>query len=319
LNERHLVVLQSVASQDSVTDDELAALSELAPEVLDKVLDQLQARGLIVREDNSSTLTDLGRDALARLNPLLRRVGLGDIDVGEGLGRFTDDARRVIAYAREQLGPEDGRHIEPEQLLLGVLRAEGTLAHDVLAVCGVTLAGARREVASLLVTVANGGDRIGMFGARAVTCLKRAMHQALSDAVKQITPEHILLAILGGPDGVWPQLVYDLEIDPQAVYGMITAAISDPESWPDIRQRMIRRRLEQLDALLLANEAREDVVRAIADARTDERASAAVSELLGIDRHTAAYVVRQPLSRFTALRIEETQLARRALSDRVGG
>lgn len=43
-------------------------------------------------------------------------------------GKFTEDARRAVFFARYEASQRGNSHIEPEHLLLGVLRARGAIA-----------------------------------------------------------------------------------------------------------------------------------------------------------------------------------------------
>jgi ATP-dependent Clp protease ATP-binding subunit ClpC len=63
--------------------------------------------------------------------------------------RYTEQARRVLFFARYEASQLGSISIETEHLLLGLLREESSLAGSVLRENGFELAGLRNEISAL--------------------------------------------------------------------------------------------------------------------------------------------------------------------------
>ena len=130
-------------------------------------------------------------------------------------------ARLSFHFAREESKKLGHAAIDPEHLLLGLLRVKGT-ASRVLAGAGVTLDGARRLTEEL----AGRGTR--MSGESAVTprtdrVMARAGLEAERSGSRRIRTEHILLAIIGEGDGTAYRVLADLT-EPEVVRRRLEAA-----------------------------------------------------------------------------------------------
>lgn len=60
---------------------------------------------------------------------------------------LAQDTKKILAHAHEESQGRGHRHLGPEHLLAGLLRAEGSLAAQVLRGCGLTLEAARENLA----------------------------------------------------------------------------------------------------------------------------------------------------------------------------
>jgi ATP-dependent Clp protease ATP-binding subunit ClpA len=151
-------------------------------------------------------------------------------------GRFTRDSRAVLAAAATEAGRRGDRRIGTEHLLLGLLHGPDLLPIRAL---GINLGSARRaldeldRIALAEIMVRISGIRFDplpatrrrlpwTYGAQAV--VKRASD--LSDCSVQLTPKHLLLAILAveRPD-LTSSLLDHLQIDRALVRARL--AISD--------------------------------------------------------------------------------------------
>lgn len=127
--------------------------------------------------------------------------------------RFTDTARRVVVYAKEEALLLDHDHIGTEHLLLGLLRDDTETAVQVLTSLGAALAPAR----ALVEEMAGRGDqgRTGdiPFTARAKKVLELSLREALQLGHNYIGSEHILLGLVREGQGVGAQILKRLDID----------------------------------------------------------------------------------------------------------
>ena len=75
--------------------------------------------------------------------------------------RFTEPARLVVVFAQEEARTLNHNYIGAEQLLLGLLRQEDTLAARALALLDVALEQVRAQVAQI---VGQGDEVSGLWG-----------------------------------------------------------------------------------------------------------------------------------------------------------
>lgn len=114
--------------------------------------------------------------------------------------RCTEEARLSLFYARLTVEKTGGTAIEPEHLLLGILRAAPAVVR------GIGLdAGAATGLVQQLKEVLKQGTRVENvallpFSPRLKAVMEQAGKEAARFAEERITPEHLLLAclILGG-------------------------------------------------------------------------------------------------------------------------
>jgi ATP-dependent Clp protease ATP-binding subunit ClpC len=177
--------------------------------------------------------------------------------------RFTDTARRVVVYAKEEALLLDHDHIGTEHILLGLLRDDTETAVQVLTSLGVGLASARAQVEQ---TAGRGtaGD-IGdiPFTPRAKKVLELSLREALQLGHNYIGGEHILLGLLREGSGRGAQVLRDLGVDFEQLRRGVLAVLrsrQQPRSAPGIfasggssvesRLTAIEDRLERIERLL---------------------------------------------------------------------
>lgn len=115
--------------------------------------------------------------------------------------RYTEAARRALFFARYELSALGGATIQPEHLLLGLLRDSKTKAGAMLSECSVPLADLRQQ----LEAHAGGGDRFATsievpFSPSAKRVLNFAAEEADRLLHYAIEPHHLLLALMREPD-----------------------------------------------------------------------------------------------------------------------
>ena len=116
--------------------------------------------------------------------------------------KFTADSRRALAFAQEEAQLLQHNYIGTEHLLLGLLRANWTMAAQVLHRLGIDLDKTRIAVESII----GRGDRIvlGEIGLtpRAKKVIALAIDEASSLGHSAIGTEHILLGIIREGEGI---------------------------------------------------------------------------------------------------------------------
>jgi ATP-dependent Clp protease ATP-binding subunit ClpC len=105
------------------------------------------------------------------------------------LERFSDDARQVILYAQEECRQLGHDSLGVEHLLLGVARTDPTLLR-------VNAEDVRAHVVERLGTSTQQVEGSVPFTAGAKGALERSLTGALQQGGRQITPEHLLMALL---------------------------------------------------------------------------------------------------------------------------
>jgi ATP-dependent Clp protease ATP-binding subunit ClpC len=119
------------------------------------------------------------------------------------LERFSEGARRVLFFARYELGAHGGRTIEPEHILLGLLRESKGLLGRLLVDSNVPLMELRQEIEQH-------AERDGRFPTSVevpfADAAKRLLYLAAEEADRllhpSIEPPHLLLALLRDNDPI---------------------------------------------------------------------------------------------------------------------
>jgi ATP-dependent Clp protease ATP-binding subunit ClpC len=131
--------------------------------------------------------------------------------------RFTDTARRVVVYAKEEALLLDHDYIGTEHILLGLLRDDTETAVQVLTSLGAALGPARTQVEDLAGRgrQAPAGDI--PFTPSAKKVLELSLREALQLGHNYIGSEHILLGLVreGGDGGV--EVLKRLDVDTEKV------------------------------------------------------------------------------------------------------
>lgn len=138
------------------------------------------------------------------------------------MNKYDTNARLVFHFAREEAEKLGRFGVDPEHLLLGLLRAGGA-ANRTLSEAGVTLDEARRVTRELV------GQGAGIGGNVAVTprterVTELAGLEAERLGSKRVRTEHILLAILGEGNGTAYRVLAGLT-EPEAVRRRLEAAL----------------------------------------------------------------------------------------------
>ncbi|WP_354670958.1 Clp protease N-terminal domain-containing protein [Actinomadura sp. DC4] len=174
--------------------------------------------------------------------------------------RFTDTARRVVVYAKEEALLLDHDHIGTEHILLGLLRDDTETAVNVLTSLGAGLAPARTQVEEMVGRGQPGDPGDIPFTPRAKKVLELSLREALQLGHNYIGSEHILLGLLREGSGGGAQVLRGLDVDFDELRGGILAVLRSRQqprsvfasggSSLESRLTAIEDRLERIERLL---------------------------------------------------------------------
>src|SRR3984957_3824426 len=116
--------------------------------------------------------------------------------------RFTNRARHVVVLAQEEARRLDHNYIGTEHILLGLLGEPESIGGQALSKFGITLDGARDEVAAVVGRGKKAPSGHIPFTPRAKKTLELALREALQLHHNYIGTEHILLGVIREGDGV---------------------------------------------------------------------------------------------------------------------
>lgn len=148
--------------------------------------------------------------------------------------RFTDRARKVMQLAKDEARRLNHAQIEPEHILLGLVKEGSGVAANVLGDLGVDLKILRREVEALVET----GETAVEDGPlpltpRAKNCLTATLEEAKQLSHNYVGTEHLLLGLLHEREGaivqVWTKLKVSIEQVRDAVLKLLEPTNAKPE------------------------------------------------------------------------------------------
>jgi len=165
--------------------------------------------------------------------------------------RFTEPARQVVVLAQDEARELKHNYIGTEHVLLGLLREEAGLGARALTSLGVTLDGARAQVAQIV----GHGDEVTPgqipFTPRAKKVLELSLREALSLGHRYIGTEHLLLGIARENDGVASRILLDFGADGETIRDQVVGMLSGPGRRPARPVSRRSRRRFPYEALLL--------------------------------------------------------------------
>jgi ATP-dependent Clp protease ATP-binding subunit ClpA len=140
----------------------------------------------------------------------------------DGQLRASDQVRFVVGHASAEARALGATAVEPEHLLLGILRSGEPRAAAALAAAGVTLENARREVA------------IGHWappqpaGTATRNVLARSVRFARRDRAEHVEVEHILRGVLEAMDGSPGNPLARLKVPVRGILDALEADTAEP-------------------------------------------------------------------------------------------
>ncbi len=146
--------------------------------------------------------------------------------------RFTETAIQVILLAQEECRRVGHNFVGSEQILIGLILEDTSLAATVLKELGLTLSSARGEVEKI---VGRGAGFVGAeipFTPKAKQILEQAIKEAGQLSQDYIGPEHLLLALTQDSEGVAAKILQNLGIDQTQVRTQVIRASSEVAAVP---------------------------------------------------------------------------------------
>lgn len=151
---------------------------------------------------------------------------------GRVFERFTDAARRVIVLAQEESRRLHHDFIGTEHLLLSLLEEADGAAGQVLASFGITVEGARAQVAETTPPGDSAPAGHIPFNSRAKAMLELSLREALGLGHGYIGTEHLLLGLIREGEGVANQVMAHHGAVPDEVRRRVMEVISSGEFVP---------------------------------------------------------------------------------------
>jgi ATP-dependent Clp protease ATP-binding subunit ClpC len=126
---------------------------------------------------------------------------------------FTESAIRVIQLAQEETRQVGQNFVGTEQLLLGIVAEDSSLAASILEELGMTYEALATEIESIVGRKGGYVPAEVPFTPAAKRVFERAIQEARQLSQRYISPDHILLALTQDQEGVAARVLKNLEID----------------------------------------------------------------------------------------------------------
>jgi ATP-dependent Clp protease ATP-binding subunit ClpA len=141
--------------------------------------------------------------------------------------RFTDQARRVVAYAQEEARVLGRGRVGSEHILLGLYLAGDSIATESLESQGVSLEAVRMELAGDAADP--GRPRLGYlpYEREAKKALDLSRREALALGHHNIGPEHILLGVIRGGESTAARLLDGLGAELDQIRDLVIGLLHD--------------------------------------------------------------------------------------------
>ena len=149
------------------------------------------------------------------------------------LDRFTQRARRVLAFAQEEAERLNHSYIGTEHLLLGLLREETGVAGKVLRDLKVS----PERVTALVERISGPGRRTPLSKIDLTPRTRRVIELAVEEARRlgqnYIGTEHLLLGLVRQGDGVAIDILRQLSVSPEAIRRETQKALQEAQRTPE--------------------------------------------------------------------------------------
>src|SRR5215471_17612000 len=167
--------------------------------------------------------------------------------------RFTDRAKKVMSFARQEAMKFNHEYIGTEHILLGLVQEGSGVAANVLKHMSVDLEKIRHEVEKIVKT---GPSMVTMgqlpFTPRAKKVLELSMEEASQLSHNYIGTEHLLLGLIRENEGVAAQVLMNLGLKleevREEVLELLGADMSNSESSPQSEKSSKKSKTPALDA-----------------------------------------------------------------------
>src|SRR5207249_6349617 len=140
--------------------------------------------------------------------------------------KFTERARKVLAYAQEEAQRFNHNYIGTEHMLLGLLREDSGVAARVLTSMGVELGSARSAVERII----GRGDRMVMGEVGLTPRAKKVIELAVDEARRlnhqYIGTEHLLLGLVREGEGIAAGVLESLGVSLDRVRAQVVQVLN---------------------------------------------------------------------------------------------
>jgi ATP-dependent Clp protease ATP-binding subunit ClpA len=218
-------------------------------------------------------------------------------------GRFTDEARRVLALAQQEARTLNHNRIGTEHILLGLVQEREGIAAEALESLGISLDAIRQQVGKITGQAQDApAASHNQYTWRAKKALDLSLREALQLGHHHVGTEHILLGLLREREGPAAQVLVELGADLSQVRQQVLDLLADPpgeegpkapdpgqaDAGPSTESRALAEilsRIEAMDSRLSAVEQHMgagpdvgDLDRQIAEARRDKESAAGAED-----------------------------------------
>ncbi|MEW1562253.1 Clp protease N-terminal domain-containing protein [Streptomyces sp. NPDC093509] len=183
---------------DQLQDAVIAAdhLGDVADHLIGHFVDQARRSG--------ASWTDIGKSmGVTRQAAQKRFVPKAEVDLdpGQGFGRYTERARKVVMAAHEASKAAGNAEGLPEHLVLGLLSEPDAFAARAITAQGVSLDTVREAATAALPPATDEIPELVPYGPAAKKVLELTFREALRLGHNYVGTEHILLALLEFENG----------------------------------------------------------------------------------------------------------------------
>ncbi|SED81949.1 Clp protease N-terminal domain-containing protein [Jiangella alba] len=190
----------------------------------DDLADAVKAAGVPV-----SAICQRALEQSVRRMNAIRAATLGDMETGDPavqFAQFTDRARTSVSLAVERARSAGAEWVGTEHLLGGLLDEGGNLALRVLRAMDVDPAQVARALAAEASSGTAAAAPASQFSGPAAAALELSVTEALTLGHNYVGCEHLLLGLLGEPDGAAGQVLRDLGVDLRTARQTVVAALT---------------------------------------------------------------------------------------------
>ncbi|NJM98811.1 MAG: AAA family ATPase, partial [Phormidesmis sp. RL_2_1] len=140
---------------------------------------------------------------------------------------FTNTAIAVIMQAQEEARRLGHNFVGSEQLLLGIIKENTSIAAKVLDEFGINLANARTEVESIIGRGSGNGPVEIPFTPKVKQVFEQAFQEARKLDHPYIEPEHLLLSLTQNSESVAYRVIANLGVDPDKIRIQLVRVIGE--------------------------------------------------------------------------------------------
>ena len=149
--------------------------------------------------------------------------------MSDRMGRFTQNARRVLSYAQEEAEKLRADQIGTQHLLLGLMRENNGLAYNVLLNLNFSVERLNLILLQPRLTRRDFNQRLDLSPGFKIA-LEQAMKEAAQLGTHYISTEHLLLGLVNAPDGTMLSVLQHFNITAESMRGFTLAVMRIPST-----------------------------------------------------------------------------------------